>query len=338
MERQQSLAPLDHFRLHYPVIGSGALESWLMQGATMFSSFNLRRGLIAGFVSVAIGLGACDQGDSGPDDADQETAVEDVAAASREHGTDSVEPSAGAQVAPQVAVRSERLPYAEVDNELVYGHFAFPEDMIEPLPAVIVIHEWWGLNENVRAMADRLAGEGYIVLAVDLFGGDVADSPGPARQLMLSVVEDPDAAVENLRQAYDFLDATAGAPRIGTLGWSFGGGWALNAAIMLPDELDATVIFYGQVTDDEDKLRPVNAPILGLFGDEDTAVSIESVRNFEAALIRLRKEHEIHIYPEAGHHFANPADPRYDAEAADDAWGRVLQFLDQNLLSGDDAS
>ena len=90
------------------------------------------------------------------------------------------------------------MPYAEVEDELVYGYFVAPADMFEPLPAVIMIHEWWGLNDNVRAQADRLAAAGYIVFAVDLFGGKTATTPSAARELMLTVVEDPESADENL--------------------------------------------------------------------------------------------------------------------------------------------
>ncbi|MDZ7644570.1 MAG: dienelactone hydrolase family protein [Woeseiaceae bacterium] len=109
-----------------------------------------------------------------------------------------------------------------------------------------MIHEWWGLNDGVRAMADRIAAEGYIVLAVDLYGGKTAAAPDTARAQMLKVVENPEPANENLRQAYEFLVKTAQAPRIASLGWCFGGGWSLNTALLFPDELDAAVI-YGQV-------------------------------------------------------------------------------------------
>ena len=205
--------------------------------------------------------------------------------------------------------------------------------MVEPLPAIIVIHEWWGLNDNVRAMADRLAGEGYIVFAVDLYGGEVAESPEDARKLMLSVVENPEQASENIRKAYDFVNTTAGAPKVGSVGWCFGGGWSLNTAMLFPNDLDAAVIFYGQVTDDEERLRAINVPILGLFGADDTGISVESVRLFEAALERLRKNYEIQIYPGAGHAFANPTGQNYNAEVAEDAWKRTLEFLGHNLGS-----
>jgi carboxymethylenebutenolidase len=207
--------------------------------------------------------------------------------------------------------------------------------MFEPLPAVIMIHEWWGLNDNIRAMADRLAGEGYIVFAVDLFNGKVATSPGEARVLMTQAIEDPEAANENIRAAFNFVSSTAGAPRIGVIGWCFGGGWSLNTARLFPEELDASVIYYGQVTDDEELLRPIGAPILGLFGAEDTGINVESVRAFEAALGRLRKNYEIHIYPGVGHAFANPTGTNYNAAAAEDAWRRTLEFLDLHLSIGE---
>ena len=284
--------------------------------------------------SLALLVAACESGKSGDSEVGKQAGRDNVDAMSREHATDTTEPSEAAKLAPRRPIVSERLPYADLNNELVYGHFAFPADMVEPLPAIIIIHEWWGLNDNVRAMADRLAGEGYIVLAVDLYGGEVAESPAGARQLMLSVVENPDQASENIRKAYDFVNTAAGAPKVGSLGWCFGGGWSLNTAMLFPDELDASVIYYGQVTDDEDKLRAINVPILGLFGADDTGISVESVQQFEAALERLRKNYDIQIYPGAGHAFANPTGRNYNAEVAEDAWRRTLEFFGHNLGSG----
>lgn len=304
----------------------------------MFNSIHSKRLVAASLAALSLGIGAC--GDRGSDTSETELQAgrDNVEAMAREHAGDTTDASEGAELAPKSAVVSDRLPYAEVDDELVYGYFVFPSDMVEPRPAIIVIHEWWGLNDNVRAMADRLAGEGYIVLAVDLFGGQTADNSPAARELMLSVVENPEAASENIRQAYDFVATTAGAPRVASLGWCFGGGWSLNTAMLLPDELDAAVIYYGQVTDDEDKLRPVNAPILGLFGAEDRGIEVDSVQRFEMALQRLRKVHEIHVYPGAGHAFANPTGRTYNAEIAEDAWKRTLDFLDQNLVDAGDGA
>jgi len=194
-----------------------------------------------------------------------------------------------------------------------------------------MIHEWWGLNDNIRAMADRLAAEGYIVLAVDLYGGKVARNSAEARQLMLEVVEDVESANDNIRRAFEFVSATAGAPKVGSIGWRFGGTWSLNTAMLFPDELDATVIYYAQVTDDEDKLRPIESPILGLFAAKDISMKVKSVEAFGAALERLRKDHEIHVYPGVSQTFADPTSDKYDDAAAADAWRRTLEFLDRYL-------
>jgi carboxymethylenebutenolidase len=303
----------------------------------MLSNIYDSRGLIFLAATLVLLVSACESKQEDSQAADTEAARANVEAMAEQHAEDTTEPSEAALVEPGRPVISERLPYAEVNDELVYGHFAFPADMVNPLPAIIVIHEWWGLNDNVRAMADRLAGEGYIVLAVDLFGGRIAATPEEARLLMLSVVENPDPAAENIRRAYEFVLSTGGAPRIGSLGWCFGGGWSLNTAMLFPEDLDAAVIYYGQVTDDEERLRPISAPILGLFGAADQGIPVDSVQQFEAALERLRKNHEIHIYPGAGHAFANPTGRNYNAEAAEDAWQKTLEFLGHNL-GGDSAS
>ena len=235
------------------------------------------------------------------------------------------------------AVISEDMPYAEVGDQLVYGYFVAPSDMFEPLPAVIMLHEWWGLTDEMRARADRLASQGYIVLAVDLFGGRTASDPAAARKLMLSVVEDPDSANENIRGAFEFVSETAGAPRVGAIGWRFGGTWALNAALLYPDDLDATVVYYAPVTSDEDELRPVNSPILGLFAADDVSVKIDTVEAFKAALEALRKDYDIQVYAGVGQRFASESAKTYDATAANDAWNRTLDFFGRHL-AGDGTS
>ena len=292
--------------------------------------------LVATSLIMLFSVAACSKEESPALVADDQAAgVENVEAMAEEHADDTTEPSEAVLQEPRREVTSERLAYAEVGNELVYGHFAFPSDMIEPLPAIIVIHEWWGLNDNIRAMADRLAGEGYIVLAVDLFGGETAENPDAARLLMLRAVENPASVSSNIEQAYAFVNDTAGAPAVASLGWCFGGGWSLNTAMLFPDELDAAVIYYGQVTDDEEKLRPIQAPILGFFGDQDRGIKLHLVNRFEDALQRLRKDAEIHVYAGAGHAFANPTGNNYNAEYAADAWQKTLEFLREKLQPED---
>jgi len=284
-------------------------------------------GIIASLCLLGIILGACGPSDGGSSENDRGAG----GAMTREHANAGSRPGAAANMAPTRDVISEDMPYAELGDELVYGYFVVPADMFEPLPAVIMIHEWWGLNDNIRAMADRLAAEGYIVLAVDLYGGEVAKNSAKARQLMLEVVEDAESANDNIRRAFEFVSTTAGAPKVGSVGWRFGGTWSLNTAMLFPDELDATVIYYAQVTDDDDKLRPIESPILGLFAAKDISIKVKSVEAFGAALERLRKDHEIHIYPGVSQTFADPTSVKYDEAAAADAWRRTLEFLERYL-------
>ena len=282
--------------------------------------------------AVLIGLSACDrEQDTG---VDREAARETVETTAGEHADDAGTPSEAAAIAPERAVVAETLPYAEVGEELSYGHFVFPSDLVPPLPAIIVVHEWWGLNDGVRALADRLAGEGYTVLAVDLFGGEVARTPDEARKLMMQVLENPAAAEENMRQAYRFLRETAGAPRIATLGWCFGGSWAFNTAMLFPDELDAAVVYYGQVGTNVDELERLEVPILGHFAEEDSSIPVATVQEVTEALEQAGVVHDILIYPGVGHAFANPSGRNYDADSAQLAWERSLAFLDRHLRPG----
>ncbi len=296
------------------------------------------QGLFLALLTSALLLGGCGKSEDTGSESDKAAGRDNVEAMSREHAEDTTDPSPAAEKPPSRPVISDpKLPYAEVRNELVYGYFSAPADVFEPLPALIVIHEWWGLNDNVRAMADRLAAEGYMVLAVDLYAGRTAETPEDARRLMLSVVEDPDSANENLRMAWNFLN-TAGAPRIGSLGWCFGGAWSLNSAQLLGKDLDAAVIYYGQVTDDEEKLAAVRAPILGLFAAEDRGIKLDSVTAFRETLDRLEKHNEIHIYPGVGHAFANPTGRNYNAAAAEDAWTKTIEFLARYMSSAGESS
>ena len=299
----------------------------------MFTVRLPKTGVLTAILAGCLLLAACDKEPSGASEAEKAAGRENVEAMAREHTGDTADPSPAAEIDPTAAVISDsKMPYVEVDDQNVYGYFSAPSDVFEPLPALIVIHEWWGLNDNVRAMAERLAAEGYMVLAVDLYGGKTANTTAEAQALMREVVENPELARDNLRGAYEFL-TTAGAPRIGSLGWCFGGGWSLSTAQLFPEELDAAVIYYGAVTADQDRLRPINTPILGLFAANDASIKVESVEAFRSALEQLRKDYEIHVYPGVGHAFANPTGRNYDERAATDAWDRTLEFLGRHLTT-----
>lgn len=228
-----------------------------------------------------------------------------------------------------VELDTQEVAYATQDGREVKGFFARPKGAAG-VPGLIVIHEWWGLNDNVRAMARKLAAEGYAALAVDLYGGQKAESSEDARGLMEAALKNPGVVEENLRQAYQYLEGQ-GAKKIGSIGWCFGGGWSLRTALLFPKDLDAAVIYYGRLVTEPDQLAPLEVPILGLFGALDKGIPVESVRAFETALKSQGKKAEIHVYEGADHAFANPSGNRYNAEAAEDAWKKTVAFFAVHL-------
>lgn len=238
----------------------------------------------------------------------------------------------GATMEPRQQVRAREVEYS-VDGTMVAGYEARPASAAENarLPAVIVIHEWWGLNDNVRMMARRLAGEGYRVLAVDMYEGEVAENADEARALTQRVGQNPARGLANLAGAARSLQERTGTERIGAMGWCFGGAWALQGALNLPDQFDAAVMYYGRVVTDRERLSRLQAPLLGLFGAEDRGIPVAGVREMESTLRGLGKEVTIQVYEGAGHAFANPSGQSYRAGVAQDAWMRTVAFLDARL-------
>lgn len=260
----------------------------------------------------------------------------DAPSAQREESSATAPPAAettedGQNAAIGRDVTAESLPYAEINNELVYGHFAIPVDMIDPYPAIILVHDWWGLTDDVRARAERLAAEGYIVLAVDLFFERTAASVSAARELEIELIENPDRAQQNLRQAIDFIGASSGAPRIAILGYGLGGGLALNASLTMPERLDAVVSYYGPVQTDEDALQSASVPFQGFFLEGDRAVRIENVRTFNDIMSAVNDDVDIRIYGEGRRGFADPGSSTYDPALAAETWQHMLSFLDSTL-------
>jgi carboxymethylenebutenolidase len=232
---------------------------------------------------------------------------------------------------PVAEVTGKTVVYGHVAGQPVSGYLVRPVAAAGPLPGLIVIHEWWGLNDNVRDEAARLAAEGYVVLAVDLYGGTIATEPLEAMKQSQRLTANPAPAENNLHDAYAYLDKVEGAPRIGTIGWCLGGRWSLRTALILPDKVDATVIYYGTVKADEVDLARLQMPVLGLFGSKDRVVPVATVTAFEASMKRLGKNLDLHMYEGADHAFANPSGTAYEAEAAEDAWRRTTAFLRQHL-------
>jgi carboxymethylenebutenolidase len=252
-------------------------------------------------------------------------------AMARQHADDAPSPSPMTRAAPAEDVRGTAVQYGMVDGKPLTGYLATPAKGDGPWPGIIVIHEWWGLNDNIRAMTRQLAGQGYAALAVDLYAGHVAANPTDARQLMEGVMAHTKRARANLAQAHDYLTGTMHAGRLAVIGWCFGGGWSLQTALMYPKTLDAAVIYYGRLVTDPDSLRPLKVPVIGFFGAEDPSIPPARVRAFADAMRKQGKSVEVHVYPGAGHAFANPSGGNYRPEAAADAWKRTLAFLKSRL-------
>ena len=226
------------------------------------------------------------------------------------------------------------VEYASVDDRIVKGYFAKPKQANANIPAVIAIHEWWGLNKITIADVLRLTEQGYQVLAPDLYYGRVTHDENESQKLMQEVIDNPELAKENLKQAYQYL-SDRGAAKIGVIGWCFGGSWSLQTALLFPKELSAAVIYYGtQVGQMETKdLEPLEMPILGFFGAEDSIIPAPNVRKFQSTLDALGKKARIHIYEGVGHAFADPTDDRYNPEITATAWSETVEFLARNLQS-----
>jgi carboxymethylenebutenolidase len=248
----------------------------------------------------------------------------------QEHQHDKPAPTQAAMQEPARPVDAEEVTYGEVNGKPLRGYAARPKGAQGNLPALIVIHEWWGLNDNIRAMTRRLAGEGYQALAVDLYGGAHAETPEEATKLMNASMQNRAAGEENVRRAAAWLQGK-GARKLGVIGWCFGGGWSLGTTLLMPDKIDATVIYYGHLETDPARLAVIKHPVIGFFGAEDKSIPVDSVRQFESALKKQGTPVEVKIYEGAGHAFANPSGGNYRAEAAKDSWQRTTAFLARNL-------
>ena len=214
-------------------------------------------------------------------------------------------------------------------NEEVSAFLARPKLTIK-YPGILMIHEWWGLNDQIKSMAHTLAREGYAVLAPDLFSGRVATSIEEGKA---NVEENPiGKTFPRLVSALEFLRSLdmVEPGNIGSVGWCFGG--ALSCLVGAEKNLQAVAIYYGNLTDDKDVLEKLKSPILGIFGAEDIRPSVGEVRKFESVLREQGTPVEIHVYEGAGHAFANPTQStRFREEQAKDAWTKTIDFFAQTL-------
>jgi carboxymethylenebutenolidase len=217
-------------------------------------------------------------------------------------------------------------------SETVHGLLYLPGgNATAKHPAVIVIHEWWGLNDWVKEQAADLAAHGYVTLAVDLYRGQVATDTDTAHQLSRGLPQD--RGIRDLKAADTYLSSRrdVDSHRIGTIGWCMGGGYALEFAVADPN-LKAVVANYGPPPTDPDSLKQIKADILGNYGGLDKGIPPASVESFASDMKKLGKSVDVKIYPDAGHAFENPDNKTgYRAQDTADARSRYLHFFAHEL-------
>lgn len=249
----------------------------------------------------------------------------------------------GCLAAPQPSVPPSPTPAAPVlpdvreeavNTTSVRGLLVLPAKAEGPLPGLLVIHEWWGLNDQIKDEARKLAREGYAVFAIDLYDGEVATDAKRAGELAGAVRQNPDAAIAKMRAALDLLDARPEVERgtLASLGWCFGGGMSALVGTTGDPRIKATAIYYGTPITDATQLSRMTQPVLGIWGAEDQSIPVTSVNAFEASLKKQKTPVEFHVYDGAGHAFANPTrGDAYRPDATADAWRKTLDFLSRNL-------
>lgn len=223
------------------------------------------------------------------------------------------------------------VTYTDQDGTELIGYLAQPEGE-GPFPGVLLIHEWWGLNEGMTILADALAAEGYVVLAPDAYRGNVTAAFPRALWLRLTTPEeqvfnDVDASLAHL-MSLENVDTE----RLASMGFCFGGGHSLQLGMRQSENLPLTIIYYGAVVTDPDLLRPLTEGqgVLGVFGEEDQSIPVDGVLEFEAAMNSLNIPNEVTIYEGVGHAFLTEENYNQPG-AAGEAWQQTLQFLAENF-------
>ena len=219
-----------------------------------------------------------------------------------------------------------KMTKLDVGGEPSQAYVARPKG--KPHGALLVVHEWWGLNDWVKHEADRLAGQGYLALAIDLYKGKVATDPKQAQEMMGA--KDARWGAEVEEAGLKWLKKNAGGGKVATIGWCMGGGESLAASLGDPHDVDATIMYYGMPVMDVAKLKMLRGPLLGIWANKDGWITPEKVAQFDKALTEAGVKHEFHAY-DADHAFANPSGGRYNGEAAKDAWDKTVKFLAANV-------
>lgn len=201
----------------------------------------------------------------------------------------------------------------------------------EKAPAVLLFPEWWGLNDQIKSVAAEYAKLGYVAIAVDLYDGQVATDRNTALKLMRAAMSKIGDGIETSAAWVDWARKNNRVDgKVGTVGWCFGGAWSLNASIARP--VDATVIYYGNVTRPVDQLKKLKGPVMGHFGTKDKNINKKMVDGFEANMKAAGKAGDLQVFwYDADHAFANPSGGRYNEPAAKQSWARTQEFFKKNL-------
>jgi len=245
-----------------------------------------------------------------------------------DHSSDVPITSEAALRTPKSPTSSDFVVYGGTGDQDYRGYLSQSNNQNKK-SGLIVIHEWWGLNEDIHLMTDQLAGLGYTALAVDLYNGQSATGVREAFQLSTNLSNNEASALTNLKAAYDYLTKVQGVEKIGIIGWCLGGKWSLKGALMLPDQIDATVIYYGSLVNDKEQLATLEMPIIGFVGTKDRLH--KQFLEFDQHLKDLNKDASVHIYEGAKHAFANASGIAYEKEAAEDSWEKTVEFLTKHL-------
>jgi len=192
---------------------------------------------------------------------------------------------------------------------------------------VLVIQEWWGLNDHVKDICDRFAADGFAALAPDIYEGKFATSPNEAGKLMMALnIQEAEKILKGATLAL-LAQRSCTSRTLGVIGFCMGGQLAMYAAAKNPEEVSACVNFYGIHPNVRPPFAQMKAALLGLFGEKDSSVDAKAVDELRKELTAAGKSFEFHTYKNVGHAFFNDTRPAYDEESARDAWRRTLEFL-----------
>ena len=220
------------------------------------------------------------------------------------------------------------------------GYLVYPvpsnDTVSKKLPAVVMIHEWWGLNKNIKDMANLLARQGFVVLAADLYNGQVANTTKRAMDLVQTVRNNQSSSTNNLQSAVKYLSSlpNVDSSKIVSLGWCFGGGQSLQLALNSKEHpLAATILYYGTpLVTDKSSLSNIKWPLLGIFGNKDQSIPLDEINQFRTSLNQSGVTNEVLIYNGVGHAFANPSGDNYAPKETEDAWEKTLSFLKKYVV------